>query len=98
MEEPDSRELKLARSATAIIHYSLFSLHFSLRPRGRPAPAWAEFMRRQMRNKPEIAEALDERAMPRVGEEAASEGYVDSSDANDRIDDVLADEKKKIAD
>ena len=69
-------KLKLARSATAIIHYSLFSLHFSLRPRGRPAPAWAEFMRRQMRSKPEIAEALDERAMPRVSEETASEGYI----------------------
>lgn len=29
-----------------------------------------------MRNKPEIAEALDERAMPRVSEDAASEGYI----------------------
>ena len=33
-------------------------------------------MRRQMRNKPEIAEAPDERAMPRVSEDAASEGYI----------------------
>ena len=92
------REIEI--SAQRHRNYSLFTFQSSLftAAPGPPRPAWAELMRRQMRSKPEIAEALDERAMPRVGGEAASEGYVDSSDANDRIDDVLADEKKKIAD
>ena len=33
-------------------------------------------MRRQARKNPEITQMLDERAMPRVSEEAASEGYI----------------------